>query len=70
MSFDVGFMQYGAEWRTHRRIFQKIFRPKASLKYRPIQVRKLHDFLYGLLTTPGDFVSHQRTWVGSFDKVR
>lgn len=27
----------------------------------PDAARKVHDFLYSLLTTPEDFISHQRT---------
>ncbi|KAF9479259.1 cytochrome P450 [Pholiota conissans] len=59
--FDVGFMRYGARWRYHRRLFQQFFKPEAALDFLPTQTRKVNDMLYGLLTTPDDFMNHYRT---------
>ncbi|KAF9480794.1 cytochrome P450 [Pholiota conissans] len=59
--FNAGFMRYGAEWRAHRRIYNQVFKPEASLSYRPIQTRKNCDLLHSLLNTPEDFMTHYRT---------
>jgi hypothetical protein len=59
--WDVGFMEYGARWRYHRRIFQQYFKPEASINYQPIQTRKVNDMLYSLLKTPANFMEHYRT---------
>ncbi|KAF4617311.1 hypothetical protein D9613_005809 [Agrocybe pediades] len=58
--FHVGLMPYGDKWRSHRKMFQQCFRPKASLAYRPIQTQKIRDLLNDLLTQPEDFFSHCR----------
>ncbi|KAF8171853.1 cytochrome P450 [Pholiota molesta] len=63
--FDAAFLPYGAEWRAHRRLYNQVFKAKASLNYRPIQTRKVHDFLFGLLKTPEDFMKHYRTLPGA-----
>ncbi|KJA21666.1 hypothetical protein HYPSUDRAFT_687551 [Hypholoma sublateritium FD-334 SS-4] len=65
LSFDTAFMQYGPIWRGHRRIFQQFFKPDVALNYRPMQTKKIHDFLGGLLTTPEDFADHYRTLAGA-----
>ncbi|PPQ67730.1 LOW QUALITY PROTEIN: hypothetical protein CVT25_009336 [Psilocybe cyanescens] len=59
--YNIAFKRYGAEWRAHRRLFQQSFRPEASLAYRPIIARKVHDMLYNLLLTPEDFQNHYKT---------
>ncbi|TFK40528.1 cytochrome P450 [Crucibulum laeve] len=59
--FNVGLMPYSNEWRQHRKLFQQQFRPSASLKYRPIQMKKVHDMLRGILASPEDFRAHFRT---------
>ncbi|KAF8964376.1 cytochrome P450 [Flammula alnicola] len=59
--FNTGLIPYGDLWRKHRRVYQQTFRPVAALSYRPIQTRKVHDMLYGLLTSPDNFREHYRT---------
>ncbi|CAA7269234.1 unnamed protein product [Cyclocybe aegerita] len=59
--FNSGLKPYGDEWRQHRRILQHLFKREESLVYRSIQTRKVNDLLYGLLTTPEDFLAHVRT---------
>ncbi|KJA23110.1 hypothetical protein HYPSUDRAFT_602382 [Hypholoma sublateritium FD-334 SS-4] len=56
---------YGPEWRKHRRIFQQGFKSDSCLEYRPVQTKKMHDMLYGLLRTPDDFKSHVYTYTGA-----
>lgn len=61
--FNMGTMPYSDRWRQHRRLFHQTFRPKASLRYRPIQLKKMHEFLQGLLSSPEDFMLHYKTCV-------
>ncbi|KAF9533214.1 cytochrome P450 [Crepidotus variabilis] len=63
--FMTAFKEYGDKWRAERRIFQQSFKPDAVLAYQQIQLQKIHDMLYGLLTTPEDFRSHNRTLSGA-----
>ncbi|KAF8908849.1 putative CyP450 monooxygenase [Gymnopilus junonius] len=59
--FNAGHKPYNSVWKVHRRLFDQTFKPSASVKYRPIQTRKINDLLYGLLTSPEDFGNHCRT---------
>jgi len=59
--FNIGFMPYGDKWRKQRRIFQQLYKPDVALAYRPTQVKKVNDMLYGILTSPDDFRAHFRT---------
>ncbi|PPQ67719.1 hypothetical protein CVT25_009325 [Psilocybe cyanescens] len=56
--FNVGLIPYGDLWRRHRKLFQRFFRPKASVQYEPIQTAKIHNLLHDLLTTPSNFIQH------------
>ena len=58
--FATGFIHYGPDWRIHRRLFNQMFRPAAVTKYRPLQTKKVTEFLYALLTTPEDFEEHSK----------
>ncbi|KAJ7811371.1 cytochrome P450 [Mycena leptocephala] len=53
--FNVGLMRLGDRWRHHRRMFQQHFRRDMSRNYRPVQMRKVHALLLGLLSTPQEF---------------
>ncbi|PPQ87679.1 hypothetical protein CVT25_011446 [Psilocybe cyanescens] len=57
---NFGFFKYGEEWRQHRRISQQNFNLKASQKYYPIQVKKVHQLLRALHDTPEDFDNHNK----------
>lgn len=61
--FALAFIRYGDDWRRRRRIFQQTFKKNASLKYHPIQTRKIHKMLQSLLETPEDFIMHYKTQV-------
>ncbi|KAJ7819419.1 cytochrome P450 [Mycena olivaceomarginata] len=53
--FNVGLMPLGDRWRQHRRMFQQHFRRDLSRNYRPVQMKKAHQLLRGLLESPQDF---------------
>ncbi|CAA7269235.1 unnamed protein product [Cyclocybe aegerita] len=59
--FNSALKHYGDDWRQHRRLFQQLFKREVSIEYQPIQTRKVNDMLYGLLTTPEDFIAHAKT---------
>ncbi|KAJ6525316.1 cytochrome P450 [Mycena vulgaris] len=63
MGWDFNFplMPYTNKWRQYRRLFHQHFRRDAIVTYRPIQLRKVHDMLRGLLSTPEDFFAHTKT---------
>ncbi|KAF9485763.1 cytochrome P450 [Pholiota conissans] len=57
---NMVFMPYGAEWRQHRRVAQQIFRPDAITRQEPIQARRVHLLLKGLLDDPDNFLAHHK----------
>ncbi|KAF8890287.1 cytochrome P450 [Gymnopilus junonius] len=56
---STGLLPYGAEWRLHRRIFQKSFRAEAIRDYHPLLRKKVHHFLRDLLKAPESFDDHK-----------
>ncbi|KAJ7147026.1 cytochrome P450 [Mycena crocata] len=54
---NLGFTHYGDKWRQYRRILQQYFRRKSSDIHRPIQIKKIHDLLLGLLSNPDNFLA-------------
>ncbi|KJA19119.1 hypothetical protein HYPSUDRAFT_44581 [Hypholoma sublateritium FD-334 SS-4] len=65
MQASVSMRLYGEEWRKLRRIFQQAFKSDSSLEYRPIQTKKMHDLMYGLLQTQEDLESHVHTYAAA-----
>jgi cytochrome P450 len=59
--FALSIMPYGQRWRTYRRAFHQMFRPDAVLKYRPVQLSKIHDLLRRFAENPKDFREYLRT---------
>ncbi|KAF7348415.1 Cytochrome p450 [Mycena sanguinolenta] len=59
--YSLVFMQHGDRWREHKRMFHQYFRREAVPAYYPVQLRKIHDLLRGLLSTPEDFDAHVKT---------
>ncbi|KAF7362823.1 O-methylsterigmatocystin oxidoreductase [Mycena venus] len=53
--YNTALLPIGDRWRSHRRILQQHFRRDISRQYRPIQMKKVHDLLHGLLSNPEDF---------------
>ncbi|EGO24745.1 hypothetical protein SERLADRAFT_449501 [Serpula lacrymans var. lacrymans S7.9] len=60
-SYNTGFMRYGDRWRQHRRLFHRVFKPEVALAYRPLQMRKVHQCLVGLIETPKEYDSLLQT---------
>ncbi|KAH7928413.1 cytochrome P450 [Leucogyrophana mollusca] len=60
LSFNSVFLRYGPKWRFHRRLFHQVFKQDAALSYRPMQLRKAHQLLRGLLEDPQDYEAHIR----------
>ncbi|KAF7346415.1 putative cytochrome P450 [Mycena sanguinolenta] len=59
--FNVALMPLGDRWREHRRMFQEHFRRDRVRNYHPIQMKKVHQLLRGLLSSPQDFGEHLKT---------
>ncbi|KAF8883247.1 cytochrome P450 [Infundibulicybe gibba] len=59
--FNIAFLPRGDIWRRHRRVFQQCFRKDAVVTYEPIQLRKVHQMLKGLLASPDKLQMHIRT---------
>ncbi|KAJ7819336.1 cytochrome P450 [Mycena olivaceomarginata] len=59
--FNLTTMPHGEKWRQYRRLFHQHFRQDAIAIYHPVQLRKIHDLLRALLSTPADFVAHTKT---------
>ncbi|KAJ7837671.1 cytochrome P450 [Mycena olivaceomarginata] len=53
--YNTALLPIGDRWRRHRRILQQHFRRDISRQYHPIQMKKVHDLLHGLLSNPEDF---------------
>ncbi|RXW14986.1 hypothetical protein EST38_g10872 [Candolleomyces aberdarensis] len=68
MGYDHGLfslMEYGDDWRKHRRVFRQHFNPSALTEYRPIIQHQLSRFLAFLLDSPDKFHTHCETYMGS-----
>ncbi|CAA7264562.1 unnamed protein product [Cyclocybe aegerita] len=50
--YNIGLMDYGPQWRFHRKICQQTFRQEAAVCYYPTQARKVHEILGNLLLAP------------------
>lgn len=56
-------MDYGDEWREHRRMFHQHFNAQAITKYGPEFPRAVQETLLRLLEHPDDFMEHLRQCV-------
>jgi len=63
--FNVGLMPMGDIWRRQRRMFQQHFRRDISRRYLPIQTKKVHGLLQGLLSSPQDFRELVKTFAAA-----
>ncbi|TEB22785.1 cytochrome P450 [Coprinellus micaceus] len=65
---DVGWsfslMQYGTDWRAHRRSFHKLLSSAALPRYKPIFDDEIPGFLKKLQDTPEAFLDHTRDLFG------
>ncbi|EGN99054.1 hypothetical protein SERLA73DRAFT_54230 [Serpula lacrymans var. lacrymans S7.3] len=60
-SWNTIALNYGDTWRQHRRVYHQAFRAEAASKYRPLQMRKVHQLLINLLEAPDAFATHFST---------
>ncbi|TFY51209.1 hypothetical protein EVJ58_g10686, partial [Rhodofomes roseus] len=63
---NMGFRQYGDEWKRHRKWYQRgIIARSAVNSYQPIALRQVRHLLHDLLRTPNDFKSHLKRFSAS-----
>ncbi|KAJ3511033.1 hypothetical protein NLJ89_g4329 [Agrocybe chaxingu] len=55
---NVSLMDYGDNWRRHRKVSQQHLNKRKTKSYEPIQKRHLHKMLHRLLHSPEDFWQH------------
>ncbi|GJE98984.1 cytochrome P450 [Phanerochaete sordida] len=60
-----GVMQYGDEWRTHRRLFHQYFRAPIVPAYHHSSAMAVQDLLRSLRRTPDQWMQHVRFMAGS-----
>lgn len=56
-------MNYGPEWRTHRRAFHQQMNSEVIAKYEPLQTNATRDTLRRLLESPKDWDDHLKLYV-------
>ncbi|KAF8880396.1 cytochrome P450 [Infundibulicybe gibba] len=61
VDFNAVLLPHSELWQRHRRVFQQSFRQDAIAAYEPIEMKKIHQLLKGLLESPGDLRMHVRT---------
>ncbi|KAH6917898.1 cytochrome P450 98A3 [Coprinopsis sp. MPI-PUGE-AT-0042] len=65
LGWVFAFMQYGADWRNHRRAFHQYLNHNVVHNYHPIQEQEVTEFLRSLASAPKDFLQHTRHLFGS-----
>ena len=53
-------MQYGDQWRAHRKLLHQHFRPQVVSQYHGAQTKGVRGLLRGLLDSPEAFKEHIR----------
>lgn len=61
-NYNISLLRYGESWRYHRKICQQKFKPESLGSYHPVQTRKVHAMLQGLLASPDKFEYHNKMW--------
>ena len=56
------FMNYGQEWRQHRRAFHQQMNPDVIPRYEPIQLKTSRQLLDLLLKSPHSLVGHLKLY--------
>ena len=56
-------MNYGAEWRQHRRAFHQQMNSEVISQYEPIQLKGTRNLLRGVLHSPKDVGAHLKLYV-------
>ncbi|KAH7914101.1 cytochrome P450 [Hygrophoropsis aurantiaca] len=65
LEFNSIFLRYGPKWRLHRRLLHQAFKQDTALSFHPMQLRKTHQLLRGLLESPQEYEEHLRLHSGS-----
>lgn len=63
MEWMLVLMQYGKEWRRHRRAFHRAFHSEAVAQYQPLQLQMTRRLLSRLLKSPKNIVQQLNLWV-------
>ena len=58
--FNLSMAKYGRYWKSGRKITDHNLRQSAAMAYRPMQTRKVADFLRKLVQTPDHVFDHIR----------
>ncbi|KAK7043906.1 hypothetical protein VNI00_008072 [Paramarasmius palmivorus] len=58
--WSFGLMNYGEDWKQHRRLFHSFFNQNVVERYQHIQLKEAHALLRRLLEAPDDFMGHIR----------
>ncbi|KAJ3491539.1 hypothetical protein NLJ89_g11331 [Agrocybe chaxingu] len=58
--YNVAAMDYGEEWRKHRKVCQQHFNRVAAKSFQSVQLQKTRRLLVGLLRSPEKFMLHNR----------
>lgn len=61
MDFNTGLLPYGSEWRLHRRMFRVALNKEVAATYKLLEVRKVHQLLRNLLSSPEEYYQHFNT---------
>ncbi|KAF8554439.1 cytochrome P450 [Imleria badia] len=61
-NWGTGFLPYGDEWKTHRKIFQQAFRSENIAFYQSMQSMKTRELLKNMCDSPANFVQHFRSY--------
>ncbi|KAF8440478.1 cytochrome P450 [Boletus edulis BED1] len=60
--WGTGFLPYGEEWKTHRKIFQYALRSERMPLYQSMQLMKICQLLKNMCDTPADYERHFRSF--------
>ena len=55
-------MNYGQEWRQHRRAFHQQMSPEVITQYEPIQLKASRKLLEHLLKSPHNVIGHLKLY--------
>ncbi|KAJ3501593.1 hypothetical protein NLJ89_g9269 [Agrocybe chaxingu] len=59
---NIALIDYGDEWRKHRKIAQQHLNKQQTRAYEPVQLRHLRKMLYRLIRSPEDFMQHSEVF--------
>ncbi|KAF8555769.1 cytochrome P450 [Imleria badia] len=60
--FDFLYAPYGGYWRLCRRIFQQTFHADATIRFRPMQLRRARQLIDNVIDKPDEYPSHFLTF--------